>query len=118
MVGLTYTEVLDRLIGGSDLLIDDAQEVMASVLAGDLTPGQIGGLLVALRAKQPTVDDLYVAVGNGNIGPKDVVHAVYPELKGAAHAPRVLPTLPPRAPRANTAGADGGSVPTTERCCT
>ena len=32
------------------------------------------------QLKLASVDDLYVAVGNGNIGPKDVVHAAYPEL--------------------------------------
>ena len=33
--------------------------------------------------KAATLDDLYVAVGNSNIGPKDVVHAAYPELRQA-----------------------------------
>jgi len=46
--------------------------------------------------KQASLDDLYLAVGNGNIGPKDVVHAVYPELRQAPRAPRMMPNLPPR----------------------
>ncbi len=51
----------------------------------------------ALKAlKFPTADDLYTAVGNGNIGPRDVVHAAYPELRQTPRAPRVVPTLPPR----------------------
>jgi guanosine-3',5'-bis(diphosphate) 3'-pyrophosphohydrolase len=42
-------------------------------------------------------DDLYIAVGNGNVGPKDVVHAAYPELRQSPRAPRMVPTPPPRA---------------------
>ena len=40
--------------------------------------------------KQASLDDLYVNVGNGNIGPKDVVYTVYPELRQTARAPRAL----------------------------
>ncbi len=56
-------------------------------------------LEAALKAlKAASVDDLYVAVGNGNIGPKDVVHAAYPELRQAPRAPRMIPQMPARAP--------------------
>ncbi len=52
----------------------------------------------ALKAlKVGAVDDLYIAVGNGNIGPKDVVHAAYPELRHSPRAPRMVPPPPPRA---------------------
>ena len=44
-------------------------------------------------------DDLYIAVGNGNVGPKDVVHAAYPELRQAPRAPRMVPAPPPRGAR-------------------
>src|SRR5215472_11673490 len=51
----------------------------------------------ALKAlKYAAPDDLYIAVGNGNIGPKDVVHAVYPELRQAPRAPRMVPAPPPK----------------------
>jgi GTP diphosphokinase / guanosine-3',5'-bis(diphosphate) 3'-diphosphatase len=51
----------------------------------------------ALKAlKFAAVEDLYVAVGNGNVGPRDVVHAAYPELRQTPRAPRVVATLPPR----------------------
>jgi GTP diphosphokinase / guanosine-3',5'-bis(diphosphate) 3'-diphosphatase len=46
--------------------------------------------------KQATLDDLYVAVGNGNIGPHDVVVAAYPELRQAPRAPRIMHALPMR----------------------
>ena len=51
----------------------------------------------ALKAlKVAGLDDLYIGVGNGNLSPKDVVHAAYPELRQAPRAPRMLPTLLPR----------------------
>ena len=46
--------------------------------------------------KQASLDDLYVAVGTGTVGPKDVVHAAYPELRQTPRAPRIVPTLAPR----------------------
>jgi GTP pyrophosphokinase len=46
--------------------------------------------------KFASVEELAIAVGNGNIGPRDVVHAAYPELRQTPRAPRVIPTLPPR----------------------
>ena len=45
--------------------------------------------------KIASVDDLYVAVGNGNIIGKDVVHAVYPELR-QSRGPRMVPPMLPR----------------------
>ena len=47
----------------------------------------------AIKAlKQPGYDELCIAVGSGNIQPKDVLHAVYPELRGPARqAHEVLP---------------------------
>jgi GTP diphosphokinase / guanosine-3',5'-bis(diphosphate) 3'-diphosphatase len=51
----------------------------------------------ALKAlKVASVDDLYIAVGNGNLIGKDVVHAAYPELRQAARAPRMMPPMLPR----------------------
>ncbi|MEA2738510.1 MAG: diphosphokinase / guanosine-3,5-bis(diphosphate) 3-diphosphatase, partial [Acetobacteraceae bacterium] len=51
----------------------------------------------ALKAlKVATADDLYIAVGNGNLVAKDVVHAAYPELRQASRAPRMIPPMLPR----------------------
>ena len=49
--------------------------------------------------KFTAIDDLYIAVGNGNTGPKDVVHAAYPELRQNHATPMMAPLLP-RAGRA------------------
>ncbi|OYV40517.1 MAG: bifunctional (p)ppGpp synthetase/guanosine-3',5'-bis(diphosphate) 3'-pyrophosphohydrolase [Acidocella sp. 20-61-6] len=53
--------------------------------------------------KQVSLDDLYVAVATGALGPKDVVYAAYPQLR-EARAPRMLPgfmgnALTARSPR-------------------
>ncbi len=49
--------------------------------------------------KLPSVDDLYVQVGNNNLTPRDVVVAAYPDLRQAPRAPRLAPTLLQRTPR-------------------
>ena len=49
--------------------------------------------------KATTLDDLYVMVGNGHAGARDVVHAAYPELRATPRTPRMTPSLPPRAGR-------------------
>ncbi len=54
--------------------------------------------------KQPSLDDLYVAVGNGNIGPRDVLTALYPELRPT---PRALPMLSGRTARPAGGGSFG-----------
>jgi len=70
------------------------------VLDGLLKDGALKSLKCA------TLDDLYVAVGNGNTGPKDVVYAAYPELRQAARGPRMIPSLPrPPAARAPSGGS-------------
>jgi GTP pyrophosphokinase len=51
----------------------------------------------ALKAlKIASTDELYIAVGNGNLVAKDVVHAAYPELRQAPRAPRMMPPMLPR----------------------
>ena len=49
--------------------------------------------------KLVALDDLYIAVGNGNLGARDVVHAAYPELRQSARSQRVMPPLLPRVAR-------------------
>ncbi len=49
---------LDQLIAGNSLSESDMVSVMRQVMGGDATPAQIGGLLVALRIKGETVDEV------------------------------------------------------------
>ena len=54
--------VLGRLAGGARLTTDEAEEVFAEIMSGDATPAQIGGLLMALRVRGETVDEITGAV--------------------------------------------------------
>jgi len=51
-------DALQRLLDGRDLGRDGARSVMAEVMAGEATPAQIAGFLVALRAKGETADEI------------------------------------------------------------
>ena len=57
-VTFEWSAVLDRLVLGHDLSLEEAHGALSAVLAGEATPGQIGGFLVGLRAKGVTVDEL------------------------------------------------------------
>ncbi|AHJ62822.1 GTP pyrophosphokinase [Granulibacter bethesdensis] len=86
------------------LHVDEGRAMLAKAFRQEGLDGSEKVLDAALKTlKQPTLDDLYTAVGNGNIGPKEVVHAAYPELRPAARAPRMLHGLPPR-PSSRPAG--------------
>lgn len=54
----TWPGILGSLVEGNDLSISDAEWAMGSVVAGEATPAQIAGLLVALRVKGETVDEI------------------------------------------------------------
>lgn len=55
---LTWPRVLGSLVEGKDLSIGEATWAMERVMAGEATPAQLGGLLVALRIKGETVDEI------------------------------------------------------------
>jgi anthranilate phosphoribosyltransferase len=55
---LTWPRLLESLIAGEDLSIAEATWAMEQVMAGDVTPAQLGALLVALRIKGETVDEI------------------------------------------------------------
>jgi anthranilate phosphoribosyltransferase len=77
---------------GRSLSRDEAREVMGVVMRGEATPAQIGGLLVGLRAKGETVD----------------------EITGFAEAMRehVLPVVPTRTPLVDVVGTGGDGAGT------
>lgn len=54
-----WSAVLGDLLAGRHLDHARAGAAMSSILAGDATPAQIAGLLVALRAKGETADELH-----------------------------------------------------------
>jgi len=89
---VTVQQALARLLDGHDLSRDQARAVMNEVMDGEATPAQIGGLLVALRLKGETAD----------------------EIAGCAEAMRahVLPVRPRRGDLVDTAGTGGDGAGT------
>lgn len=49
---------LARILDGESLSRDEARAVMEEIMAGEATPAQIGGFLVALRFKGETADEI------------------------------------------------------------
>jgi anthranilate phosphoribosyltransferase len=89
---MTMQEALARLLDGHDLSRAQARSVMNEVMEGEATPAQIGGLLVALRLKGETAD----------------------EIAGCAEAMRshVLAVKPKRDDLVDTAGTGGDGMGT------
>ena len=58
MSGISWPTTLNRLISGSDLTRDEAYEAMAEIMSGDASESQIAALLVALRAKGETAEEM------------------------------------------------------------
>jgi anthranilate phosphoribosyltransferase len=52
------TQAIDRLAQREDLTIDQAGEVLAEIMRGDATDVEIAGVLIALRTKGETADEL------------------------------------------------------------
>jgi anthranilate phosphoribosyltransferase len=52
------TRALDALASRRDLRSDEAAGVLAEIMAGEVSPVQIAGFLIALRTKGETVDEL------------------------------------------------------------
>jgi anthranilate phosphoribosyltransferase len=84
--------VIGQLVDGRDLSRADARAVMNAIMSGDATPAQIAGLLVALRAKGETVE----------------------EITGFAEAMRehVVPVTPERTPVVDVVGTGGDGAGT------
>ena len=54
----TWPDLLSALLAGRDLSVSEATWAMGRVMAGDSSPSQLAGFLVALRAKGETVDEV------------------------------------------------------------
>lgn len=58
---MNYSQILNQLINQQDLSFDVMQSIMRQVMNGELSPAQISALLVALRIKGETVDEIAAA---------------------------------------------------------
>jgi anthranilate phosphoribosyltransferase len=54
----TWSSLLGALVAGSDLSVYQASWAMRQIMAGETSPAQLAGLLVALRIKGETVDEV------------------------------------------------------------
>jgi anthranilate phosphoribosyltransferase len=55
---VTPSEAIEQLLQGTALTRDQSRNVMDQVMAGEVTTGQLAGLLIALRAKGETVEEM------------------------------------------------------------
>ena len=55
---MTPAEAIEQLLQGTALRREQARDVMDQVMAGEVTTGQLAGLLIALRAKGETVEEM------------------------------------------------------------
>lgn len=58
---LSAKDALHKLIGHSDLTTDEMLEVMSQIMHGTYTPAQMAGILIALRMKGETVEEITAA---------------------------------------------------------
>ncbi|MEO7411006.1 MAG: anthranilate phosphoribosyltransferase, partial [Sphingomicrobium sp.] len=49
---------LPKLLSGEDLTIDDSEHLFERLVLGKLAPGEIGGMLIALRMKGETAEEM------------------------------------------------------------
>lgn len=54
----SWPDILTSLLSGQDLSVSESTWAMRRIMAGDATPSQLAGFLVALRAKGETVDEI------------------------------------------------------------
>lgn len=59
---MIYKDILEKLIGGSDLIRSEMLDLMGAFMQGELTSAQIAGILVALRVKGESTEEIAAAV--------------------------------------------------------
>ncbi len=91
--------------------IDQGRATLAKSFRQDGLDGSERVLETVLKPlKCATLPDLYVGVGNGNISPREVVQAAYPEMRNPARPPRVMPRLPARPTQRSSSGQSGIAI--------
>ncbi len=91
--------------------IDAGKAALAKAFRQEGLDGSEKVLEAALKTlKQASLADLYLAVGNGNVGAREIVTATYPELRQAPRAPRLLPNMAQR-PGGRPAGRLAADLP-------
>ena len=58
---INFKDNLEKILSGQDLSHADMLAVMQQVMGGELTPAQIAGLVIALRVKGESVDEISAA---------------------------------------------------------
>ena len=58
---MNFKNTLEQVLAGRDLAHADMLSVMQQVMGGELTPAQIAGLVIALRVKGESVDEITAA---------------------------------------------------------
>ena len=58
---MLFKQALETILAGNDLSHADMLAVMQQVMGGELTPAQIAGLVIALRVKGESVDEITAA---------------------------------------------------------
>jgi anthranilate phosphoribosyltransferase len=61
---MVYKDVLETVMSGEDLSSSEMTALMDKVMEGELTPAQIAGMLVALRIKGETVEEVAAAAAS------------------------------------------------------
>ena len=54
----SWSSIISALLDGEDLSVSESTWAMRQIMAGDATPSQLAGFLIALRAKGETVDEI------------------------------------------------------------
>lgn len=58
---MVFKQALEQILAGQDLSHTDMLSLMQQVMGGELTPAQIAGLVIALRQKGESVDEITAA---------------------------------------------------------
>jgi len=74
-----WPHTLTRLVRHEDLDADEAAEAMRQIMAGEATPSQVGGFLMALRTKGESADEVE-GLARTMLGFANPVHAPEPAL--------------------------------------